>query len=222
VHEPKPRNPRLAEAFKRIGLVEQTGRGVDKIFMGQLRYGRPAPDYSRTDAGGVRVVLRGGRTSLEFAAFVYEEDKRGSSLALDELMVLNALFFERRIDSAAAGTLIQKGTAEGRAVLERLHERGLIEARGEKKGRVYHLGAGLYRRLKQPEEYVRTHGIDKLRQEGLVMEYVEAHGRVTSGEVIRLLGVTRNQARRVVDRMKAAGKLKPQGRPPRGVYYVAR
>ena len=27
VHEPKPRNPRLAEAFKRIGLVEQTGRG---------------------------------------------------------------------------------------------------------------------------------------------------------------------------------------------------
>lgn len=31
VHEPKPRNPRLAEAFRRIGLVEQTERGVDKI-----------------------------------------------------------------------------------------------------------------------------------------------------------------------------------------------
>ncbi|MEW6140076.1 MAG: ATP-binding protein [Thermodesulfobacteriota bacterium] len=31
VHEPKPRNPRLAEAFRRVGLVEQTGRGVDKI-----------------------------------------------------------------------------------------------------------------------------------------------------------------------------------------------
>ena len=37
VHEPKPRNPRLAEAFKRIGIVEQTGRGVDKIYREQLR-----------------------------------------------------------------------------------------------------------------------------------------------------------------------------------------
>lgn len=34
VHEPKPRNPRLADAFKRIGIVEQTGRGVDRIYMG--------------------------------------------------------------------------------------------------------------------------------------------------------------------------------------------
>ena len=57
VHEPKPRNPRLAEAFKRIGLVEQTGRGVDKIFMGQLRYGRPAPDYSRSDARRRRLMV---------------------------------------------------------------------------------------------------------------------------------------------------------------------
>jgi hypothetical protein len=40
---------------KRIGLVEQTGRGVDKIYLGQLRYGCPAPDYSRSDRTGVRV-----------------------------------------------------------------------------------------------------------------------------------------------------------------------
>ena len=32
VHEPKPRNSRLAEAFKRIGIIEQTGRGVDKNY----------------------------------------------------------------------------------------------------------------------------------------------------------------------------------------------
>ncbi len=61
----------------RFGLVEQTGRGVDKIFMGQLRYGRPAPDYSRSDSEGVRVVLRGGEASLEFSAFVFEQDQAG-------------------------------------------------------------------------------------------------------------------------------------------------
>lgn len=83
VHEPKPRNPRLASAFRRIGLVEQTGRGVDKIYMGQLRYGRPAPDYSRSDVEGVRVILRGGEASLQFAAFVYEQDVAGKPLTLD-------------------------------------------------------------------------------------------------------------------------------------------
>jgi ATP-dependent DNA helicase RecG len=31
----------------RIGLAERTGRGIDRIYEGMLRYGRPAlPDYS--------------------------------------------------------------------------------------------------------------------------------------------------------------------------------
>ncbi len=118
VHEPKPCNPRMAEAFRRIGLVEQTGRGVDKIFMGQLRYGRPAPDYSRSDSEGVRVVLRGGEASLELSAFVFEQDQVGKFLQLDDLPVLNLLFFELRIDLEQTEMLIQKGESQARAVLE--------------------------------------------------------------------------------------------------------
>ena len=102
----------MAEAFRRIGLVEQTGRGVDKIFMGQLRYGRPAPDYSRSDSEGVRVVLRGGEASLEFSAFVFEQDQAGKFLQLDDLLVLNFLFFERRIDLDRTEKLIQKGESQ--------------------------------------------------------------------------------------------------------------
>lgn len=50
VTEPRPRNRTLADAMKRIGVVERSGRGVDTIFRGMLKFGRPAPDYSRTDA----------------------------------------------------------------------------------------------------------------------------------------------------------------------------
>src|SRR3712207_5768487 len=50
VTEPRPRNPLLADIMKRVGLAERTGRGVDLIYQGLLRYGRPAPDYSRSDA----------------------------------------------------------------------------------------------------------------------------------------------------------------------------
>jgi len=220
VHEPKPRNLLLADAFKRIGLVEQTGKGVDKIFMGQLRYGRPPPDYGRSDPDGVRVVLLGGNASQQFAAFVYEQDREGHRLELDELMILNTLFFDRRINSETAGKLIQKGPIAARRVLEQLCENGLLVAKGETKGRVYHLSAELYRKLGNPDGYVRAHGIDRVRQEGLVMEFLAAHDRITRKEVESLLGITRSQARRLLEKMSASGKVQAEGNAPRGTYYV--
>jgi ATP-dependent DNA helicase RecG len=220
VHEPKPRNIRLAEAFKRIGLIEQTGRGIDKIFLGQLRYGRPVPDYTRSDDHNVRVVLRGGEGSLQFAAFVYDEDRQGRTLTLDELIVLNALFFERRIDSAAVGRLTQKGHGEARSVLERLQERGLVEARGEKRGRVYHLSANLYRRMNLPESYVRARGIDAIRHEEMVLQYAKSHGRIVRDQAAELCGLSNDQAGRLLRRLVGKGKLYRQGTPPRWTYYV--
>jgi ATP-dependent DNA helicase RecG len=57
--------------------------------------------------------------------------------------VLSTLYHERRIDTDTAGVLIQKGAAQARAVLAGLHEKDFIEARGEKKGRAYHLSASM-------------------------------------------------------------------------------
>lgn len=220
VHEPKPTNPRLAEAFKRIGLVEQTGRGVDRIFMGQLRYGRPIPDYSRTDSTGVRVVLRGGEASLEFAAFVYERDKAGSPLSLDDLLILNTLHFERRIDTEAAGKLIQKGTSQARMTLERLHEAGLVEARGANRGRVYHLAASIYRRFKTKSEYVRAKGFEPHQQEQMVIDYVKTHGRITRSETVDLCHITPNQAFRLLSKLREKySELKLEGQK-RGSGYL--
>lgn len=220
VHEPKPRNPRLAEAFKRLGLVEQTGRGVDKIFIGQIRYGRPAPDYSRSDGDGVRVVLQGGRPSLEFAAFVYEQDKQGNPLNLDELLVLNTLHAQRRIDANEAGRIIQKGDAQARAVLEHLLELGLAEARGEKKGRVYMLAASLYRRFHMEAEYIRAKGFAPLQQEQMILDYVQMHGSIRRAEAAELCKLTGDQAS---DRLQEMARKYPQFKligQKRGAYYI--
>lgn len=201
VHEPKPRNPRLAEAFRRIGLVEQTGRGVDKIFMGQLRYGRPAPDYSRSDPEGVRVVLRGGEASLDFAAFVFEQDQAGKILQLDDLLVLNLLFIERRIDLGRTIHLIQKGESQARAVLERLHERGLIEGRGEKRGRIYILSSALYQRFKMRTEYIRARGFDLPQMEQMALEYLHKHGRISRSDIAGLCKINEDQAYRLLRKL---------------------
>jgi len=219
VHEPKPRSPRLAEAFRRIGLIEQTGRGVDKIFLGQLRYGRPAPDYSRTDCTGVRVVLRGGEASLDFAAFVYEQDRDGTPLSLDELLILNALFFERRIDSDKAARLIQKGVSDARAVLERLHERDMVEARGERRGRIYHMSASLYRRIGEVSDYVRSRGFDRLQQRQMVLSAVQADGQIKRKQAAELCRLSEDQASRLLRKLCDEGMLEMVGKG-RGAYYV--
>lgn len=115
---------------------------------------------TRSDAEDVRLVLYGGEGSLQFAAFVFEQDKSGQALSLDELLVLNHLLIERRIDSEGAGQLIQKGNRQGHVILEKLTEKGLIEAKGEKRGRIYHLSANLYKRFGNPSGYVRISGFD--------------------------------------------------------------
>lgn len=220
VHEPLPRNSRLYEAAKRIGLVEQTGRGVDKVYLGQLRYGRPAPDYSRSDATGVRLTLRGGRESREFAAFVFERERRQGPLTVEQMIILNRLFHERRLTSEEAAAEIQRSQNDARAVLERLIEEGLVEARGERRGRVYHLAARVYDAVGQPEAYVRVHGLDPIRQEAAVLQFVQAHGRVKRKNIVELCGVTQRQATLLLGRLVREGKLRKKG-VKRWSYYEA-
>ena len=219
VHEPIPRNPRLAEAFRRIGLVEQTGRGIDKIFAGQLRYGRPTPDYNRSDQTAVRVVLRGGRPSLEFVRLVYEQDKAGSPLSLDEMLLLNTLYFERRIDTQRAGKLMQKGPVEARTALERLHERGMVEGRGEKRGRVYHLASSLYQQLGLTSAYIRSRGFDHIQQRQMILQSVEAQGKITRRKATDLCRISEPQAYRLLSKMLKNNDLDKVGNG-RGAYYV--
>lgn len=51
--EPHGRNPALADAMKRIGLAEKTGRGIDRIYEGSIIFGRPWPDYSESTSRSV-------------------------------------------------------------------------------------------------------------------------------------------------------------------------
>lgn len=47
----QPRSRILADAFKRAGLVERTGRGITRMFEATLRVGRDAPYFrGSTDA----------------------------------------------------------------------------------------------------------------------------------------------------------------------------
>jgi ATP-dependent DNA helicase RecG len=218
VTAPRPRNPLLADAFKRAGIVERTGRGIDTIFYEQLRNGRPAPSYDRSNESAVVLVLPGGQANLEFVRLLVEEARAGHNFGLDELLILNALWQDRRLTTEEAARLTQKPEADVRQTLNRLVETGLVEPRGERKGRTWHLSAATYRRLGQPAAYVRQRGFEPLQQEQMVLQYVEKHGSITRKEAAELCQLGPNQAYRLLKSLEERGLLIARGEK-KGRFY---
>ena len=98
VAKPHPRNPLLADISNRLGLSERTGRGIDRIYEGLLRCGRPAPDYSQSNASSVIVQMRNPESDMAFLEMVLNEEKRtGNPLPLDSLIILSRLRQEKRL-----------------------------------------------------------------------------------------------------------------------------
>lgn len=221
VTAPRPRNPLLADAFKRAGIVERTARGIDTIFYEQLRNGRPAPSYARSNEATVSVVIPGGAANLDFVRLLVTEAQQGRDLTLDEMLILNTLWQARSLTTDDAARLVQKPDAEARAALHRLVEAGLVEERGQKKGRTWHLSAATYRLLGDKAGYVRQRGFEPLQQEQMVLQYVEKHGRITRGEAAELCRLSPDQAYRLLTRLTQEGQLVRQG-SKKGAWYERR
>ncbi|MBD2014626.1 putative DNA binding domain-containing protein [Microcoleus sp. FACHB-53] len=220
---PVPRNPLLADIFKRLGLVERTGRGIGLIYSGQLRTGRLLPDYSGTTNHSVAVRLPGGESDLDFVKIILLEEKRlKRSFSLDELLMLSLLRRERELNLAEAGRLIQKGEDEARRVLEELTEDGLIERLKTSRQREYMLSASMYRHMGKPEAYIRRRGFEPLQMEQMVLQYTTKHGRITRSEVMNLCKINRNQASHLLRKLVHQGLLQKMGTSGtgRGVHYV--
>jgi len=221
VTAPRPRNPLLADAFKRAGIVERTARGIDTIFYEQLRNGRPAPSYDRSNETGVVVVLPGGQANLEFVRLLAEETRAGRDLGLDELLILNALWQNRRLSTEEAARLTQKPETDARTVLNRLVEIGLVEPRGERKGRTWHLSAATYRRLGKPAAYIRQHGFEPLQHEQMILQYLDKYGKITRFQAADLCRLAPNQAYRLLKYLERKGFLLARGEK-KGRYYERR
>jgi ATP-dependent DNA helicase RecG len=219
VAPPHPRSPLLADAFKRAGLVERTGRGINRMFAEQLRVGRSAPDYGRTSDAHVVAVLPGGPANLSMTRWVLEqESQQGAPLRLPELQVLAELMRERRATTAELAALVQRTEAETRSLLTRMVERGWIQARGDGKGRTWHLSAAVYRVLDAPAGYVRVRGFEPLQQEQMILQFVEAHGQITRNQAAELCSLSPDQASRLLRRLATQGKLERRGERKGAIY----
>ncbi len=211
--EPHGRNPALADALKRIGLAERTGRGIDRIFEGSIIYGRPLPDYSGSTERCVKLFIQRAEPDLAFARMIAGEVKRtGRMMAINSLLILSTLKSRRRASAKELTETIHVSEAIIKANVEKLIESGLLEASGRGKSREYILSAKVYREHDNSVGYVRQTLIDEIKYEELVLKLAVQQGDVTRDNVKELLNVSASRAYRVLKKLVDNGKLVLTGR----------
>lgn len=222
VTEPRPRNPALADAMKRIGVVERSGRGVDKIFRGMLKFGRPAPDYSYTTAQSVVLRLPTAEADLDFRRLVVEHERAtNAELPIDSLIALAALRASKRVTADELAVQIQRDTASAKRTLEALTEAGLVEAHGATRGRSYTLSASLYQAAGDKAAYTRQAGFAPIQHEQMVLNYVQQHGQIKRAEVMELCRISTDQAAKLLKKLKDKGAIVQSGKNRGASYTIA-
>ena len=217
--EPHGRNPVLADALKRIGLAERTGRGIDRIYEGSLLYGRLLPDYSRSTSTSVCLFIPRGMPDRAFVRMISEEQQRlGHPLPIYALLVLNTLKQMHQATLREISEALKRDESRIKIVVETLVESGLVEAIGNGRGRNYMLSPKAYGR-ENTAAYIRQKGIDELRYEELVLELARKQKSIKRADVIALLHVSPAKAFRILQRLVKNQKLSLYGKGA-GAYYT--
>lgn len=217
----RPRSPLLADAFRRAGLVERRGKGVNEMFEAQLRAGRDVPDYGATNLDAVSVTIPLGTSDLDLVRFLLTfEDARQRALTLDELRILREL---RTAGSTTLSELAQTlplPQSTVRTVTARLLEMGIVEARGNGRNRRFHLTARFYDMAQDRGAYVRVRALDPLQQEQMVLQYVRSYGSIARAQAAALCQLTPVEARSLLRRMTQAGTLRMVGERRTAAYVL--
>ena len=207
--EPHGKNPALADALKRIGLAEKTGRGIDRIYEGSIIYGRPWPDYSETTSTNVRLFIQRAKADDTFTKFIADEQNRlGKPLSIYALMILSLLKNEKRLTIKRIAEMTHLAEGKLLGAIENLIEDGLVEGVGSGKSRSYILSVKVYKENNRSIQYVRQTGIDKVAYPEMIIKLAQTQdGFITKQDVAELLKITPDQAYSEIKKLVSEGKI---------------
>ena len=208
--EPHGRNPQLADALKRIGLAEKTGRGIDRIFEGSLIYGKPLPDYTASTAVTVSLFIARSKPDLQLASLVSSEQNRlGRPLSINTLLVLNTLKDIPRSTVEQLSEAIGLSTIATKSILDTCIECGIVDGFGQGRGRTYILSSKVYKTKAGRMGYVRQVDIDESRYLELIINMAKNNDYIARADVVQLLHVDEDKAYKLLKKLVDGEELVP-------------
>jgi ATP-dependent DNA helicase RecG len=220
-HPSKPRNPCLMNAARVLGLAEEVGRGVDRMYREMISSGRDIPRIESFH-DHVRVSLTGGRANTQIARFVAQlpEQERDDT---DAMLVLFRLCSVRTVSANDVAPILQKNPGEAESALRRLASDAIaiLEPTRQSARRshpTYRLRGDVLKALGAAVPYQRR-TVDEIDRK--VIAHVQEYGKITNRTVQNLLDVGLNRARDILADMverRILRKTSPHERGP-GVEY---
>lgn len=208
--EPHGRNQLLADALKRVGLAEKTGRGIDRIFEGSLIYGRALPDYSATTSATVSLFIPRSKPDVQLSKMIADEQNRlGRPMPINTLLVLNKLKDMPKSDVSQLSETLNLSETMVKTVLDKAVENGLVEAYGGGRGRNYILSHSLFKDKTKSIGYVRQQDIDETRYTELILNMAKHNDFICRADVINLLHVKDSKAYGLLKKLVEDGLLEP-------------
>ena len=211
--EPHGRNPVLADCLKRIGLAERSGRGIDRIYAGSLRYGKMLPDYSDSTADNVRLYIPASRPDKNFIHLLTKKQEQlHRDFTIYELMVLRQLKGHHLLtcQEISARTGIPAYKLE--STLETLTAEKMIKTSQQGKITCYTCTGQSYKTPPSEINYIKEPITDYTDYNQRIMKLANKNGRITRSDVTALLPVSPAQAYRLLNRLKEHNLLILEGK----------
>ena len=206
--EPYGRNPLLADALKRVGLAERTGRGIDRIYEGSLIYGRLPPDYSASTTTTVSLFIPRSAPEPRFSEIISNAQiKLGRPLPVNTLLVLNLL---KDISVCSVKQLSAKTCLSDilvSTILENTIKLGIVEARANGKDKKYALSRGKLNGGESPMESNKQNGANRQQYIELILNLASSRAFISRDDVKNLLCINGPYAYRLLKKLTDEGKL---------------
>lgn len=188
-HPHRARFRLLFNAFRHLGLVEQVGLGIDRMYRELLRYGRTPPRIAET-RDQVSVTFVADQPNMRVARFLSQlpADTRED---LDVLLVLSLLRRRRTVNAPDLSGEIQRPVQDAQTLLLRLSgdDRALVEPSTGSVARrypSYRLRGSVLAELGPAVSYHRTPSGERDRK---IIEHLTEYGSINNRTVQNLFDV---------------------------------
>lgn len=210
-----PRNRLLADVLSKTGLVERSGQGVDQIYLNTISEGKPIPDYSKTDAFCVTLILSSKIEDMAFSQYVMgiqESLPENNKLSVYEVMTLNSI------------RLSKDRSSLDKSIVSKLLKEGFIEQRGKTSGTYYILGKDYYEMAGKMGEYSKISDWSEDQALSMMTSFLSKHGKAKMGEFVELFSghLSRKQIRTIVDKLVDLEMLSYKGEKNMRYYFLGK
>ncbi len=204
------RNPRIMRVLKTMGLVEEYGEGIDRMYR-EMESRLMEPPVFEATASSVTVTLR-NRFLVEIEDQLWLMQLGQEELTADERRALVAARRNGAVTPRELRGIVPD--ADIRAALAGAVAKGLLTRTGQRGGSRYVLSAEATLRAGDAEMATQN------RRRQTLLDEIRRRGSISTTEAATLVNATPAVARTLLDEIAKAGLAQPRGRTRARRYYL--